>query len=310
MKRLPDGSIDMILCDPPYNIGKADWDSFDDYVSWCGEWIAECWRLLKPTGTFVFWHNDLVQTSELVCWITKNTGFSFNSFGLWHKPIYRGNAWKNTAGNYTGRSFFNVFEWFVSFNKLGNSATGLERVYSNPECFKPLKEWYASEKERLGLTDKDIAEYYTKATGRKPHMVQNHYFKNHQFEIPTQAVWDAVYKPLGLSKTYEALRAEYEALRPRLNKAPGVPCCNYFRDDDEKAKKGKRPLHPCEKPLSISERLIRTYTNDGEIVLDCFAGSGTTAVACINTGRNYIGFETDAHYCEVAEERLKQLVKE
>ena len=307
MKRLEDASVAMVLCDPPYNIGKAAWDNIENYVDWCGAWIKECERILKPTGTFVFWHNDLVQTSELVCWINKNTGFTFNSFGLWHKPYFRPLSWANRAGNFTGRSFFNIFEWFVSFNKLGNSATGLERVYSNPACFKPLKEWYEGEKTRLGLTNKDIGEYYTKVTGRKPYMPLHHYFKDSQFEMPTQAVWDAVYVPLGFAKTYEALRAEYEALRPRFNVLAGAPYCNYFRDDEEKAKMGKTLRHPCEKPLNIFERLVQTYTNEGETVLDCFAGSGTTAVACVNTGRNYICFETDAGYCEIAEKRLAEL---
>ena len=66
----------------------------------------------------------------------------------------------------------------------------------------------------------------------------------------------------------------------------------------------ERGLHPTQKPVALFEYLIRTYTNEGETVLDNCMGSGTTAIACINTNRNYIGFELDKHYCDIANERI------
>jgi site-specific DNA-methyltransferase (adenine-specific) len=66
-------------------------------------------------------------------------------------------------------------------------------------------------------------------------------------------------------------------------------------------------LHPTEKPVALFEYLIRTYTNDGDTVLDNCIGSGTTAIACINTGRNYIGIEKEEKYCRIAEERIHAL---
>ena len=80
--RLPDGSVNLVLTDPPYNIGKAAWDTIDNYVEWCGKWLKECERILKPNGILVFWHNDFVQTSQLVTWINNNTRMSFNSCAL------------------------------------------------------------------------------------------------------------------------------------------------------------------------------------------------------------------------------------
>ena len=72
--------------------------------------------------------------------------------------------------------------------------------------------------------------------------------------------------------------------------------------------KSERGLHPTQKPVALFEYLIRTYTNKDETVLDNCMGSGTTAVACINTNRNYIGFELDPHYYEIACERIKNNV--
>lgn len=64
-------------------------------------------------------------------------------------------------------------------------------------------------------------------------------------------------------------------------------------------------FHPTQKPVALFEYLIKTYTNKGETVLDNCMGSGTTAIACINTNRNYIGFELDKEYYDKSSERIK-----
>ena len=69
-------------------------------------------------------------------------------------------------------------------------------------------------------------------------------------------------------------------------------------------------LHPTQKPVKLIEYLIRTYTNEGETILDFTIGSGTTAVAAINTGRNFIGIEKDKNYFEIAQDRISQAEKE
>ena len=67
-------------------------------------------------------------------------------------------------------------------------------------------------------------------------------------------------------------------------------------------------LHPTQKPTALFEYLIKTYSNEGETVLDNCMGSGTTAIAAINTGRNYIGYELDPDYHSIAEERIAKHV--
>ena len=70
--------------------------------------------------------------------------------------------------------------------------------------------------------------------------------------------------------------------------------------------KGRGRLHPTQKPVALLEYLIRTYTNEGETVLDNVMGSGSTGVACVNTGRNFIGMELDPGYFEVAQKRIEE----
>ena len=65
-------------------------------------------------------------------------------------------------------------------------------------------------------------------------------------------------------------------------------------------------VHPTQKPVALCEYLIKTYTLPGEVVLDNCIGSGTTAIACINTGRNFIGIELEEKYVEISKERIKK----
>ncbi len=76
----------------------------------------------------------------------------------------------------------------------------------------------------------------------------------------------------------------------------------------DKIRKGS--LHPTQKPVPLLEYLIKTYTNEGEFVLDNVMGSGSTGVACINTGRKFIGIEKDEKYFQIARERISDAILE
>ena len=73
---------------------------------------------------------------------------------------------------------------------------------------------------------------------------------------------------------------------------------------------GKNRLHPTQKPVALLEYLIKTYTNEGETVLDNCMGSGSTGVACVNTGRRFIGIELDKNYFDIAAQRIAAAQKE
>lgn len=74
----------------------------------------------------------------------------------------------------------------------------------------------------------------------------------------------------------------------------------------QKFKSASNTEHSTQKPVALMEYLIRTYTNEGETVLDFTMGSGTTGVACANTGRSFIGIELDDHYFDVATKRIDE----
>ena len=78
-----------------------------------------------------------------------------------------------------------------------------------------------------------------------------------------------------------------------------------FKWDTQKSK-----LHPTQKPVAANEYFIKTYTNEGDTVLDCCMGSGSTGIAALSTGRDFIGIELDENYFDIAENRLNQVIKE
>jgi len=83
-----------------------------------------------------------------------------------------------------------------------------------------------------------------------------------------------------------------------------------FTPNFKKLKSDGKNLHNTEKPIELMKILVENSSKENEIVLDPFMGSGTTAIACINTGRNFIGFELDKQYYDIANERIQKALAE
>jgi len=108
-----------------------------------------------------------------------------------------------------------------------------------------------------------------------------------------------LYKIKPTKKTHSNNGAYRESSKDTIQTVSGYPSTVLsFKHD-------KSHGHPTQKPVALIEYLIRTYTNEGETVLDFTMGSGTAGVACINTNRNFIGIEMDDNYFEIAQKRIK-----
>lgn len=117
------------------------------------------------------------------------------------------------------------------------------------------------------------------------------------------------YNPQGLIRVDKGIRngsSRTTIYRNGLNKNTVSHYRNYPRQV-LRFKCQREGLHPTQKPVDLFEYIIRTYTNEGAIVLDNCMGSGTTAVACLNTNRNFIGFETDPVHYRTAAKRVQEM---
>ena len=296
MKQIPDKSIDLVLTDPPYNIGKAKWDKIPNYIEWCGKWFIECQRVLKDNGSFYWWHNDMVQIAQLMEWLRANSNFVFNSFIIWDKGDFMALSWKNPSDVSNLRSWFNTCEYclFYTFQ----DETGLSTVMLDTNNFPTMRRYFKDLQEFIGLGLKTI-------NTRLGHRRAEHcfYWKTTQWDMPTPETYRQLIEAFNIDKwegykEYESLRQEYESLRYTHNLDTNHN--NVWRSKERN--NGKQ--HPTQKPNDLMERIIKTSSNQGDTVLDLFMGSGSTGVACVNNNRNFIGIEKDGKYFEIAKQRL------
>lgn len=122
-----------------------------------------------------------------------------------------------------------------------------------------------------------------------------------------------IYNPQGLIKK-EKIRIDKSGTRfgSMVGKRPShrqiiISQYTNYPFDVLQFKCEKNPIHETQKPVALIEYLIKTYSNEGETILDNCMGSGTTAIACINTKRNYIGFEIDKEYYDLSIKRINNL---
>jgi site-specific DNA-methyltransferase (adenine-specific) len=227
MREIPDGSVDMILCDLPYGTTACAWDTIIPFEPLWEQYE----RVIKDNGAIVLTACQPF-TSALV---------------MSNAKLFR-------------------YEWCWKKNPVG---------------FLNAK--------RMPLKDKeDVCVFYKK--------------------LPT-------YNPQGVVRV-DLVVANGRSLRERIGEkglathnggrlrgAHKQEYTNYPRQVITFQQDGDG-LHPTQKPVALFEYLIKTYTNEGETVLDNCIGSGTTAIACMNTDRNFIGIEKEKKYFDIANERV------
>ena len=228
MKRIPDGSVDMILCDLPYGTTQNSWDSVID--------LDKLWlqykRILKSGGLVVLFGSEPFSTTlrqSILNW--------YRYDWIWVKNNSTGfqNANKQPMRKYEIISVF--YEQQPTYNPQGLR-----------ECGKIN-------------TRKSFGKNWRSGTiGKNGEMNANSYVQKY---------------------------TNYPVNILEFNKEPNTH-------------------HPTQKPVPLFEYLIKTYTNEGETVLDNCIGSGTTAIACLNTNRNFIGFEMEKGYFDIATKRIEE----
>jgi len=227
MKEIPDGSVDMILTDPPYGTTSCKWDSIIP--------LEPMWeqlkRIIKSNGVIVMTASQPFTTTL----ISSNMKM-FKYELIWDKTFGMG----QNAKKMPIKSHENIC---VFYSKLPNYNPQMTKK----EHFRPPPKTFKTELMDLSSCKRDLAHL---ASGLK--------------------------YPVSI-KTMSSRAAE----------------CNPLHR-----------IHPTQKPVALMEYLIKTYTNEGETVLDFTMGSGTTGVAAKNLNRSFIGIELDDGYFEIAKERI------
>lgn len=318
IRKLADKSVDLIVIDPPYNIGKDKrwdkWKTVDAYVEFMTEIIKECERVLKPTGSFYCFHNDMGQVRKLMDSIDNNTTFEFKNFIVWNKR-YTGSPRKyyfdNVIKTESSRCFRPLTEYclFYTFQ----DETGLKATQNDQTLYKPIRDYFMRERKKTGLTYKELNTLMGVASngGGMASNILTSYKKGWTF--PTKDKYTLLQKTGICQKPYEELRKEYESLRIAYeSKREEYEDLRYTYNnlkthhDVWEYEVAPKLGHVTPKPVEMIENIILHSSNEGDVVLDCFLGSGTTAVAAINTGRQYIGIEREPDYVAIAQRRIDE----
>ena len=300
MKTIPDKSINLVLIDPPYNIGKDKWDKWktvEDYVEFMGKVFLEIQRVLKDNGSFYFFHNDFLQIVELQNFINKNTEFKFKQMLVWDKfnGIPAGTQGRNCVFN-GQRNYAKCCEYILYYTF--QDETGLNKIKLDMNNFKTLRDYSKRLQDYIGLKIGQINKIL--GTRRAEHFF---YHSSTQWDLCTEEVYNLLIDNFNIDeweefRTYESLRQEYESLRYVFN-IQNVPSILQHEPV-------KQNGHLTPKPIKILETLIKTSSNENDVVLDCFMGSGSTGVACKHTNRKFIGIEIEEKYFNIAKKRIEE----
>ena len=283
LKSLDDRAVDLILTDPQYfRVVKDQWDNqwftSDEYYAWCEQWIAELGRVAKWSASF--WLFGFPQQLTTLLPVIERAGFTFR------QQIVVNKGMQAVAGR--------------TSDKLKMFPTATESIFFfHYEARDHIRDLLQAERKRLNMKGCDVNGYLGKATtggGTFACVASEKKPREHRV-YPTRTDWTKLQEIMNLP--------EYDDLVYTFNLPRGLTDVwddiNFY---DSKVIK----IHSTQKPVALMERLVLASSNAGNSVLDIFAGSGSTAVACKMHGREFLGCEIDSEYYTKSLERIKSTV--
>ena len=293
-ENIESGSVDLILTDLPYgnmknapstwDKSKTEWDVAIEPKS-----IYEiATRILRKNGKMVLFSQE-PYTTKLVIEAIPNIPFSYRA--IWEK---------------------NDFANALLCNKAPVSYFEDILVFSKKACYEakhPLKKIFFEIYLKHGKEDCKNA---MRTSGRfsSDQSVNFHtsikfgYGDGMVFELMVEDLFNHVKKTLDIPYTYQELKNIDNEYKIKYASTFNLWEGNKYKSNILKYKKDYNGYHPTQKPILLLEDLIKTFSNEGDLVTDLTMGSGSTGVACINTNRNFIGIEKDDTYFEIAKERI------
>jgi site-specific DNA-methyltransferase (adenine-specific) len=316
LRTLPDASVHAVVTDPPYyKVKDDDWDrqwaKRAHYLDWLRTIVAEWRRVLVPNGcVYCFASPDMSTHIELLI----AEYFAVLNNIRWYKR----DGWHQKAQTDALRSYLSPWEACIFAEQYGSDSVADEWAGYGSQCRELHKQVYGNvvgayikqERERAGLTRREVEVALGFVSSKDPTQGTALCYRWEEgSSLPTAETYQRLRELLNqnrpgdyLRREYEDLRREYEDLRRPFQAMP------RHREDmwhyhTVAPYPGK---HPTQKPLAMMMDIIETSTRPGAVILDCFAGSGTTLVAARDLGRRSIGVEMDAGYCETIVGRLAQ----
>jgi len=286
-KDIKDESIDAVITDPPYNIGK-DFEGenmkVEDWLIWSEKWVAEVDRVLIAGGSFYLtmgWQS----VAEFKVMVNKFPELRLKNWIIW----YRQDGWKGNNGY--GQSY----EHILYYIKDGTPAFDLTE-FSKHIKEKRLEAGYKSVDSLMEAMG--IYPLIHRASGKDGYFSGEGFVESGK-KRPTLQELIRLNELLKIDEKYHVKEKKVKYSHVLFNKTD-VSDDVWLTPHAEKHRLG----HPTQKPVDLMKRMVLGSTNEGDVVLDPFMGTGTTGVACMETNRKFIGFEIYKRYFEIAKKRL------
>ena len=278
MQNIEEGSVDLVVADPPYwkVVGEKwdyQWRTEQDYVEWSLKWMEQVARILRYGGSFYCF--GYFRTLALIVPHLEGLGFDLRQQIIIDKGMrsVSGRATKNY------KLFPNVTESVLFIIK------------DNKKFIKPFLKGRQAE---LGLTSKQINE----ALGVKSNgggMWSIYTGKNVCEQFPTEELWTKLSKILQFDLPYNKVS---QTFNPQMGYTDVWTDIDFYKE---------KRYHPTQKPLKLIHRIVSASSNEGDLVVDPFAGCGSTQLTSIMLKRNYIGIELNEDYYNTSLKRISDL---
>lgn len=285
LEKIDNESVDAIIIDPPYGFLRHKIETTINYQ----KLIDECYRVLKNNSVFIYFG----QQPHITKWnhhCLNNTKFKYKNEIIWYKKISTSPALD------IGRFFENI----MVFSKGKRKANKTYLPFT--DTVESLSDFLRSDVVR---SYEQTLESIVKNVSKIERLIEFNSGKNCYPKKQTLLCQDG-HTRIHTLKERECWMKQYETVLKGYSPRNLVAFTSPNRGGSKK-EGGAKFNHPTVKPVELIEYLIKLFTNEKDLVLDVFLGTGTTAVACHFTNRRFLGCEIDKVYFEMALKRLKQL---
>lgn len=293
LKLVPDQSVSLILTDPPYHSTKKDnitndtaFDNDEEFIEWMGKFFVEWKRILRPNGS-IFVFCSTAMSARLEVQMAKR--FNILSHVVWTKPNDPGfDGWKGKMKKESLR------QWYPHSERI---------IFAEPAVEGNLKRsWFGQflrmKRAEAGLSGHQLTEM-TGAYGKVNHGGAVSNWETGR-NIPSKEQYEKICEAIQSTGVVNQMPIYEDVIRPfEVNSS--VEFTDVWNFNSVRPYKGK---HPAEKPLDMLEHCILSTTFENDIVLDCFAGSGSTAIAALNLNRKTISFEIESEWVDAIVNRI------
>ena len=298
MKEIESGSVDLIVCDLPYgtmkganldgwNGSKTEWDTVIDTDTI----MNEANRVLRKNGKMCLFAQQPF-TTELINGAIPNLPFNYSM--VWEKDHFANAliAKKAPVSYFEDILVFSKSHEAVNTHPLAGYVKDLQ---DNSGCY-----WNG-----------EIARYYYRMGFSKSvnnaKAVLKHFlnWEYVQFSALTEQHYNRLKYFFDFNKSYQELKEIDKEFKCKYSSVFNLLDGAKFKSNILKYKKDYDGFHPTQKPVLLLEDLIKTFSNEGDLILDMTMGSGSTGCACVNTNRKFIGIEMSVEYFKIAQERIE-----